>query len=81
VKLLVYLRDGRTVYKIERRHVLAKLLSSDPHNENPSVAAVRGTWNPETGEYMWERVSLRHIAKNSVSVVEEDTLAYKGAAA
>ena len=71
MNLLVYLRDGRTVYLIEKRGRLRQLVGDEPWHEGPSVRVARGTWNPTTGEYVWRAVGIRHIAKGSISVVEE----------
>lgn len=72
MRILVYMRDGRTVYLLEKRSHLNLLLHREPDSTvGPSTAAVRGIWNPDTREYEWQRVHLRHIARNSVSVVEE----------
>lgn len=76
MKLLVYLRDGRTVYFLEKRGRLMQLTTGDSWHEGESIRVARGIWNPITGEYTWRAVLLRHIATNSISVVEEaDTLA------
>jgi hypothetical protein len=71
VRLLVYMRDGRTVYLLEKRGRLAQLVGSEPWNEGDSVNAVRGIWNHETGAYEWKAIHVRFIAKASISVVEE----------
>lgn len=71
MKLLVYLRDGRTVYLIEKRGRLRQLVGDEPWHEGASTFAVKGIWNPTTGEYVWSRVQLRHISKSSISVVED----------
>lgn len=71
MNLLVYLRDGRTVYLLEKRGRLAQLVGVEPWHEGPGVRVARGIWNPTTGLYVWASVSLRHIAKGSISVVEE----------
>lgn len=71
MKLLVYLRDGRTVYFLEKRGRLRQLMSGEPGHEGESYRVARGIWNPITGEYVWKAVLLRHLAKSSVSVVEE----------
>jgi hypothetical protein len=78
VKLLVYLRDGRTVYRLTGRGMLAKLVGREPWHEEKGCHVERGIWNPETGEYVWTPIRLRFVAKNSISVVEEDTEAYRG---
>lgn len=71
MNLLVYLRDGRTVYLLEKRSRLMQLVTGEPWHEKESVRVVRGIWNPITGEYVWSSVGLRYLAKNSISVVEE----------
>lgn len=72
MKLLVYMRDGRTVYYLTGRSNLRQLMNPDPANEGQSVLAVRGIWNPTTGEYVWTRgIRLRFIAKGSIGSVEE----------
>jgi len=71
MKIFVYLRDGRTVYLIEKRGRLKQLVNVEPWHEQESVPVVRGIWNPERGEYEWERARVRFIAKASISVVEE----------
>lgn len=71
MKLLVYMKDGRTVYFLEKRGRLAQLVGSEPWHENESLRAARGIWNPHTGEYHWTAVPLRHIARGSIAVVEE----------
>lgn len=48
-----------------------KALAQELGHEGLSVRVVRGIWNPHTGEYHWTSVGLRHIAKASISVVEE----------
>lgn len=74
MKLLIYMRDGRTVYRITGRANLAKLLQRDATDEDRSLLVARGIWNPATGEYVWTpAVRLRYIAKGSISVIEEDT--------
>jgi hypothetical protein len=81
VRLLVYMRDGRTVYRIKGRGNLADLLRHDPAGEERSQIVERGIWNPETGEYVWTPgIRLRFIAKGSVGVVEEE-MAYTREAA
>jgi len=73
MKLLVYLKDGRTVIRIEGRGILAQLVRAEPWHEKPGVSATKGTWNPHTGEYNWHRqVYVRYIASSSISHVEED---------
>lgn len=71
MRLLVYLKDGRTVYMLKGRGVFAKLIGLEPWHEERSVECQRGIWNPTTGEFHWQGVRLRHIAKSSISVVEE----------
>jgi hypothetical protein len=71
VRLLVYMRDGRTVYQLIGRGALAKLVNQEPWHEKPGVDVQRGIWNPITGLYAWARVRIRFIAKASISVVEE----------
>lgn len=85
MKLLVYMRDGRTVYRITGRGKLAKLLRTDVEgvegwDKDQHVNVERGIWNPATGEYNWTaNVRLRFIAKGSIGVIEEDR--YSGDAA
>ena len=70
--LLVYLRDGRTVYLIEGRKRLAQLSNSEPWSqEQNSIRVARGIWNPTTGQFVWRAVRIRHVSKSSISVVEE----------
>lgn len=71
MRLLVYLRDGRTVYMIKGRSVLAQLVGVEPWGEHHGIDVQRGTWNPTTGEYHWRGVRVRHLAKGSISHVEE----------
>ena len=72
MRLLVYMRDGRTVYFIAGRANLGSLLRAHPAHEDAGVMAVRGIWNPTTGEYVWSRgITLRFLAQSSVSVIEE----------
>jgi hypothetical protein len=71
MKVLVYMRDGRTVYLIEKRGLLRALIGNDPAHEGKSVFSVRGTWNPHTGMYVWRPVPLRHLSPSSIAVVEE----------
>lgn len=74
MKILVYLRDGRTVYLIVGRGSLARLLGRDPAHEGDPVPVARGIWNPAIGEYVWTRsINLRYLSKNSVGHVEEPT--------
>lgn len=72
--LLVYIRDGRTVFRISGRGWLAELTRREPFNETTRTAEVdRGVWNPTTGEYVWmSGIKLRFLAKGSISHVEED---------
>ena len=72
MKLLVYMRDGRTCYALKGRGELAKLVSREPFHEDSGVVCVRGIWNPITGEYAWSPgIRLRFLAKGSIGVVEE----------
>lgn len=72
MKLLVYMRDGRTVYVLRGRGELRLLASADPWHEAGSVIAVRGTWNPDGFQFVWQsNVHLRHLAQGSISHVEE----------
>jgi hypothetical protein len=55
MKLLVYMRDGRTVFAIAGRGTLARLVNVEPWSEEvKSVPVMRGTWNPTSGEYVEE---------------------------
>ena len=72
MKLLVYMRDGRTVYRISGRGNFAKLVGQEPWHEEKSIEVGRGIWNPITGEYVWTPVRIRFIAKGSIGVVEQD---------
>lgn len=72
MRLLVYMKDGRTVYRIIGRGYLAKLVKDEPWHENPSVTCEKGLYNAGTGEFFWSRIQLRHIARGSISHVEED---------
>lgn len=76
MKLLIYMRDGRTVYRIVGRGVLSKLVGAEPWHDRPGVVAERGIWNPTTGEYLFRRVWIRFLAKGSIASVEEDRDAY-----
>lgn len=72
MRLLVYMRDGRTVYYLTGRSKLAQLVRAEPWHEQPGITAARGIWNPTTGEYVWTPgIHLRYLAKGSISVVEE----------
>lgn len=75
MKLLVYMRDGRTCYALTGRGQLAALFSErgkGPAHERPSIEVVRGIWNPHTGAYLWQPgVRLRFIARGSIAFVEE----------
>lgn len=70
MRILVYLRDGRTCYVLRGRAELGRLLRSKPDHEDEPVVCVKGTWNPTTGTYNWvPGTRLRHIGQ--VSHVEE----------
>lgn len=71
MKVLVYMRDGRTCYLLRNRKQLRELIGTTPAGEHPSTPAVRGIWNPIIGEYQWARVPLRHLPASSIGVVEE----------
>lgn len=77
MKVLVYMKDGRTVYLLQRRAELSRLVTRQVEHEgddarsSTSVPAVRGIWNPHTGEYVWTRIPLRYVAKGSIAAVEE----------
>jgi hypothetical protein len=71
VKILVYMKDGRQVFFLERRGQLADLVQSQPEGDGRTIWCGRGIWNPITGEYVWSNVGLRHIAKGSIALVEE----------
>jgi hypothetical protein len=73
MRLFVYMRDGRTVYRLTRRGDFAKLVGQEPWHEEKSVDVGRGIWNPSIGEYVWTPVRIRYIAKASICSVEEDT--------
>jgi hypothetical protein len=73
MKLLLYMRDGRTVYRLTGRGNLMKLIREEPWHDQPGLTVERGIWNPETGEYVWRAgIRIRFIAKGSISVVEEE---------
>jgi hypothetical protein len=74
VKLLVYLRDGRTVYALIGRGQLRDLTSEKrgPGHEDEPVIVVRGTWHPGLRAFEWQpNVRVRWIARGSISHVEE----------
>lgn len=71
MRLLVYLRDGRTVYLIVGRGKLRQLAGVEPWHEGPGILVQRGVWNPVTGLYHWSGVKVRHISKSSIGHVEE----------
>jgi hypothetical protein len=74
LKLLVYMRDGRTVFALKGRGELTRLVSREPGHEENGVIVVRGVWNPTTGAYIWTpAIRLRFIAKGSIAYVEEGT--------
>ena len=76
MRLLVYIKDGRTCYRITGRGHLAALVRAEPWHENRAVTAEKGLWNSETGEYFWAPIQLRHIARGAISHVEEDRAGY-----
>lgn len=71
MKILVYMKDGRQVFLLERRGQLGDLMQSQPEGDSRTIWAGRGIWNPFSGEYVWSNVGLRHIAKGSIALVEE----------
>ena len=72
MKLLVYLRDGRTVFALKGRGELARLISREPAHEERGAVADRGIWNPENGDYVWTSgIRTGFIAKGSISYVQE----------
>lgn len=71
MKILVYMKDGRQVFLLERRGMLGELVQSQPEDKGRTIWAGRGIWNPFAGEYVWSNVGLRHIAKGSIALVEE----------
>lgn len=73
MRVVVYMRDGRTCYRIKGRGILRRLVNDEPWNEENGVKVERGTWNPQTGEYVWIVVFVRFLAKGSISHVEQDT--------
>ena len=72
MRLLVYMKDGRTVYRIVGRGKFAQLLKRALTDEDRSLVVERGIWNPTTGEYVWRVVKLRFLNTSSISCVEED---------
>jgi hypothetical protein len=72
MRLLVYIRDGRTCYRLTGRKNLMRLLQTEPWHEEPGITVERGIWNPETGLYVWTFAKVRYIAKGSIGVIEED---------
>lgn len=73
MRLLVFMRDGRTVYRLTGRGTLRKLCAGEPWDEDPGAIVQRGIWSPSQEKYRWIGVKLRHLAKGSISVVEEDS--------
>lgn len=80
MRLLVYMKDGRTCYRIVGRGKLGSLIGRDGTDDNGSLFVEKGIWNPETGDYVWRGARLRHIASNSISHIEEDQYPAKVAA-
>lgn len=79
MRLLIFMRDGRTVYRVTGRGKLAKLLRTELEkvegwDKDQHVMVERGIWNPATGDYVWSAsVRLRFIAKGSIGVIEEES--------
>jgi len=71
MELLVYLTDARTVYLLEKRGRLGSLVNVEAYHEDDGYRVAKGTWNPHTGEYLWEPARIRYIRKASVAYVEE----------
>ena len=72
MKLLVYLRDGRTCLALAGRGQLHALTKGEPWHENKGIPVVRGTWNPTTGTYVWRpNVVVRYISHGTIAWVEE----------
>lgn len=74
MKLLVYMKDARTVFALRGRAELARLISEKrgPAHEEEPLVVVRGIWNPLTGLYVWQPgIRLRFLARGSVAAVEE----------
>ena len=70
MKIFVYLRDGRTVFLIEKRGLLGKLCAAEPWgDEDASVFAVRGIWDAAGLEYRWTQTRLRY--RHEIGFVEE----------
>jgi hypothetical protein len=73
MRIRVYLRDGRTCYRLAKRGQLADLLTREPAEDSRrSQDCERAIYNPLTGELTFTPVRLRHIARASISVIEED---------
>ena len=72
MKLLVYMRDGRTCYALRGRAELRRLVGVEPCDEHKAIVAVRGTWDPVALAFRWQpSVYVRYLAKGSISHVEE----------
>ena len=75
MRLLVFMRDGRTVYRIRRRHDLAQLVRATAWDDQDTTViwADRGIWSTADGDHSWlNQVKLRHISPGSISHVELD---------
>lgn len=71
MKILVYMKDGRQVFFLDRRGLLSELVKEPLDDERRTIWAGRGIWNPITGEYVWSNVGLRYISRGSIALVEE----------
>lgn len=73
MRIRLFMRDGRTCYRLAKRADLGDLVKRSPENENRSIVAEVAFWNPMLGELSdFREVRIRAISKGSIGWVEEE---------
>jgi len=80
MRIRVYMKDGRTCYRLASVEVLHALINASPASSDwlgnaappEAVDAERAYWNGSTGLWHFEPIRVLSIDRGSIAVVEED---------
>lgn len=71
MRVRVYMKDGRTCYRLAGVEELNTLIRADPTSA-PALDAERAYWNAGQALWHFEPIRVVSLDRESISVVEED---------